>query len=519
MPFFLLLLLALACFPERWPQPLAWVGIPDGDPWLFAALTWGGVLLLVADAAEIAWRTRHDLSCSPLLREETLHRFAVWRQYHGYALYLFFELAVFVCGWGWTVQTWLTPADSGLMWPGAELLVLAPFFVPLACSWFFYYDAERAAHRTGPPSEALQPFWGRGAYVGFHLRQNLALIAAPLVLLLADKGLRRALPPGQYDWIFTTLSAVLLVTVFVGLPWILRLALGLRPLPPGPMRDRLERCARRLHFRCSNILLWNTHGGVANAMVAGIVPWLRYVLLTDRLLAELTPDEVEAVFGHEIGHVKDRHMFYYLGFVILSVTVVAGLWRLAANYLIAAPPLPEPAVNWVAAPEFFMAPEPPPAPPANDWDLEVVPLFTLAGTYIFVVFGFLSRRCERQADVFGCRAVSCLQKDCAGHRSEEVLAPHGRGLCPTGIRTFIAALEKVAHVNGINRSRPGWLQSWQHSTIARRVEFLQRVLADPGLEPRFQRRVGLVKWGLLLALAATLCALGMTRGWDRLGLF
>jgi STE24 endopeptidase len=121
-----------------------------------------------------------------------------------------------------------------------------------------------------------------------------------------------------------------------------------------------------------------------------------------------------------------------------------------------------------------------------------------------VVFGFLSRRCERQADVYGCRAVSCTRPDCGGHEAGTELAARGRGLCPTGIRTFIDALEKVARLNGISRDNPGWLSSWQHSTIARRVEFLQGVLADRSLEPRFQRRVALVKWGLFLGLVAAL---------------
>src|SRR5206468_11439789 len=121
--------------------------------------------------------------------------------------------------------------------------------------------------------------------------------------------------------------------------------------------------------------------------------------------------------------------------------------------------------------------------------------------------GFLSRRCERQADIYGCRAVSCARSDCLDHEPGLIPSPGGKSLCPTGIRTFIHALEKVARINGISRSRPGWLQSWQHSTIASRVEFLQRVLADPSVEPRFQRTVFLVKWGLLIVLVGALCAL------------
>src|SRR5262249_36779304 len=115
----------------------------------------------------------------------------------------------------------------------------------------------------------------------------------------------------------------------------------------------------------------------------------------------------------------------------------------------------------------------------------------------------LSRRCERQADIYGCRAVSCGRPDCTDHDSAPLPASGG-ALCPTGIRTFVHALEKVAALNGISPSKPGWLQSWQHSTIDRRVRFLQEMLVDSALEPRFQRRVGIVKWALMIALIAVL---------------
>jgi hypothetical protein len=300
-------------------------------------------------------------------------------------------------------------------------------------------------------------------------------------LLVLQKGLHRLVPAADDEWnlLLTVAGAPLALVVFVCIPWILRLVLGLRPLPEGPLRSRLLATAKRLNFRFSNILLWDTRGGVANAMVAGILPLPRYVLLTDRLIADLTPEEVEAVFGHEIGHVKHRHMLYYLSFLLLSLTVLG-----------------------LGMKDFL-----PQELSIERQDLAVIPLVGALGAYIFLVFGFLSRRCERQADIYGCRAVSCSRRDCLDHAEGVELAPAGRGLCPTGIRTFIDALEKVAFLNGISRDRPGWLQSWQHSTIARRVDFLQQVLKDPTLEPRFQRRVGFVKWALLLALSAGLAVL------------
>ena len=45
-------------------------------------------------------------------------------------------------------------------------------------------------------------------------------------------------------------------------------------------------------------------------------------------------------------------------------------------------------------------------------------------------------------------------------------------------------------------------------------EFLERMLEDPTVEPRFQRMVGWVKWGLLVGLVAATVILGTTLGWD-----
>src|ERR1700737_3124554 len=96
----------------------------------------------------------------------------------------------------------------------------------------------------------------------------------------------------------------------------------------------------------------------------------------------------------------------YLGFLFISLAVVARLWALAASHLL---DLPAPV----------------------DQSLEMLPLFAILGGDIFVVFGFLSRRCERQADIFGCRAVSCAHGDCPGRGPDRAVPP---GLQPLGVR-------------------------------------------------------------------------------------
>jgi STE24 endopeptidase len=484
MPFLLLLILTPPCLQESWPDP----GFGMDSPVRTACLTWTAVALAVAVAVVWALRVRVQLAHDPNQRDLWLQRYGPWRVYHLFLLAGVYGVALYVLGWGWAVQHFL---HMGTVPPGGELLVLAPFIVGLGLSWLCFYEIERALHDAAGLRDR---YWTRREYLGHQARHNLALVLIPVVLLIGLKSLRWLAVDASPIWggLITGLSIALAIGVLVAMPWLLRLLLGLKPLPEGPLRTRLLAAARRLHFRCSNILLWDTRGGIANALVAGVFPVLRYVVLTDRLAAELSADEIEAVFGHEVGHVKHRHMFYYLGFLLTSVGAV---WAVVAIYVL---------------PHFDDVPS-----LSNRGDLAVLALIGLLGAYIFVVFGFVSRSCERQADLFGCRAVSCMRTDCQGHEGA-ALPPGGAGLCPTGIRTFIAALEKVCDLNGISRDRPGLLQSWQHSTPARRVGFLQRVMADPATAPRFQRVTTVVKGVLLASLVAVLLVLGQLHGWGKL---
>src|SRR5262249_39725925 len=159
-------------------------------------------------------------------------------------------------GWGWAVQSEAVHGRGAEMLPGAELFILAPFLVGLVLSWAAFYDAERALHDTSV-IESSEPFQPRVTYVLFHIRHNLALMFAGLLLLLVLKGVNRAFPEtrsGPWMLAVTLGGAVLAGAVIIGMPWLLRFALGLTPMPPCPLRERLESTARRLHFRCSNIL-------------------------------------------------------------------------------------------------------------------------------------------------------------------------------------------------------------------------------------------------------------------------
>src|SRR5262249_40450863 len=141
--------------------------------------------------------------------------------------------------------------------------------------------------------------------------------------------------------------------------------------------------------------------------------------------------------------------------------------------------------------------------------VEAVVLLALLGLYFWLVFGHLSRRFERQADVFGSKVVSCDLPSCPPHTDldGDLLSRSDRGraptLCPIGIRIFSDALATVARANGLERT---W-RSWRHGSIASRISFLEG-LRDSEQERRFQREVRRLRWALGIGLTLALVIAG-----------
>lgn len=477
MPIVLTLFLVLCCSPVTWPTP-AW-----GDRPLVSVLVTAGLLALpllrLLFAAGRALRLIHE----PFRQSEALIPYGMLRGRIQIRLMMAFALALIWGGWGDTARSVFAQADGRLL-PGAELLVVAPFLLSLLASWLIAYPVERAIRRAPRLPD----------YLLLQFRQQVALALLPLGLIVIEQGVVRFFPTLIEQGWFQFASGLGLIGLLALAPWLMRWLLGWRVMPDGPVRRRLLATARRLKLRFSDLLLWPTHGMTANAMVAGLLPRPRYVLMTDRLIYELSPDELDTVLGHEIGHVRHRHMTLYIFFIVASVTAMSGLLGLAERWS-------GPGSLWERS-----------AASLGDWSSPLTMIGMAA--YVLFAFGFISRRCEREADLFGCRAVSCGKPDCDGHGPGEVLESVDIATppCPTSIATFCTALERVAVVNGMHRSKPGWFSSWQHATIAERVEFLERVRRDPAVAVAFGRRMRRFKVGLVVGLTATLMLIGWLSG-------
>ena len=393
-------------------------------------------------------------------------------------------MAVF--GWMIFDRGWPSIVLDAWGWRGAvlvdDLIIIAPFLLMQLGYWWGTYYGERAIQGLS--------IAGSGHAVARHLylkeRQSLALIL-PIVSLFVIRNdvIGRLWPTWERNpWSEPVDLAVLGVGILLISPLFVRLAWPTPSLPDGPLRRRLETIARRSGFRFTDILVWDTDHLMVNACVTGVLPQYRYVLLSDALIDSLGPLEIAAVFGHEAGHVAHRHLPFFLFFFVGCLTL-----------LTLASPLFSGLEAWIAAvPGLDLK-----SLPTLQGVIESVLALGSVGVVFWLVFGQVSRRFERQADVFGCKAVSCGLTNCPPHLDFEDDEPRRQAradssdLCPGGIRIFSEALASVARQNGIDPTA----RSWRHGSIADRIDFLHKLIEAPEREAAFQNQPPLVPLGPL----------------------
>lgn len=90
---------------------------------------------------------------------------------------------------------------------------------------------------------------------------------------------------------------------------ILPLFNKLTPLPEGELRTRLMDLANRTGFKASTVEVidGSKRSGHSNAYFTGFGRFRRIVLF-DTLISQLTPEELEAVLAHEVGHYRRGHI-------------------------------------------------------------------------------------------------------------------------------------------------------------------------------------------------------------------
>lgn len=413
---------------------------------------------------------------------------------------------------GWVLNCMLAAMMSGLLlftgwleivrsdwglgrWPlVAEMVVLCPFLAAMLAAWICLYPTELEIRSAvgavfdQQRGEAPKP-WRLPTYLIYKIRHQILTVLIPMAGVLLCKYLVQRwrdeiVAALNIAWAPDALLGLMAATVLVAAPVMLRYLWATRPLPPGPLRDRLEALCRRVGLRYREILVWDSQNLVVNAAVMGLFSPVRYILLSDGMLFTMSERQIEAVFGHEAGHVRRHHLLFFGIFALLSMLIVGGMLELL--------------VRWTPLRH-------------QEGLLQLLALAALTGIW-GLAFGFISRKFERQADLYGVRCVTeplaeC-ERHCLLHARDEVIAqddasvrpahnpggptPHA-AVCSSAVRLFGRTLTEVAHLNGI----PLDANSWRHGSIQSRCDLLVRFAHDPMALIRFESGVERIKAILL----------------------
>lgn len=381
-------------------------------------------------------------------------------------------LVIAILGVGWLAAIRQATGDLvGL----DEAIALSPLVAVYAIGWWAFYPIERRMRealvlRTLDDGGPMYPIPSRARYVGLMLRQHVGFALLPMLLLLSIGEFSPQLvewtgvSPQEHE-LFTALAfaaqASGVALLFLLMPVLLRLVWDTVPIGEGRLGDRLRAMCARHRLGVRRLLLWRTGGLVLNGAVVGLIPGLRYILLTDALVDRLSEREIEAVTAHEAAHVLKHHMIWLVVALLGSVLAGGILTQLAVEAFTDL----HPGVGVGAA-------------------------IVLAGSLAlaYAVFGAVSRRFERQADAFAAREMSLM----AGIPPD--LSSATEQSAPTftsaGVDAMVLALSRVSTFNGVAPER----FTWRHGSISSRIASLRALVGHPLNRATPDRAARIAKW-------------------------
>ncbi len=338
---------------------------------------------------------------------------------------------------------------------------LAVFFSYLFLMWIGGYKSYAAVfNKHGSPA----------AFVLANFRFNLPIVLPWIALglmydllnLIPYPEIGKLLESLWGDIIFLGLFLVLVLLFF---PPLVRRLWNCTKMERGPLRDHLQEFCSRHNFN-ADLYIWPLYEGrILTAGVLGLMPGLRYIMLTPALIQNLNRDELEAVMVHEMGHVKYLHLLLYV-LLIAGFSLFAGFLAEPILYFSL-------SMDWV----FSLMAQDIVSAETLIAIIGGVPLLIMLLFYFRFVFGYFIRNFERQADLFVFKVLG-------------------------NSRALISAFHKIVLASGQKADKP----NWHHFGIAERIAHLELCERDPSWISRQDRKVrkSLVAYILILTAAIAL---------------
>lgn len=211
---------------------------------------------------------------------------------------------------GWFPNIWL---KNGL-YVVILSIVYTILFLPLS-----YYEGYILEHRFKLSTQSVKT-WVKDKLKSFGVSLVFSLIIFEITYLL----LRHT---GNYWWIWAGFLWIIFSIILNKIAPILLIPIffKLTPLKNTELAEKLKSMAEKVGAKIVGIFEIDLSRKTkkANAAFTGIGNTKR-ILLADTLLNEFTPEEIEVILAHELGHYYYKHIWKLLGLGVISTFI--GLW-------------------------------------------------------------------------------------------------------------------------------------------------------------------------------------------------
>ncbi|KAF8576739.1 hypothetical protein K439DRAFT_1397128 [Ramaria rubella] len=198
-------------------------------------------------------------------------------------------------------------------------------------------------------------------------------------------------------WLMGFLIAFQMLMVFIYPTWIQPLFNKLSPLPAGNLRTKIEALASGLKFPLKHLyeIDGSKRSSHSNAYFFGL-PWSKHIVVFDTLIKQSTPEEVEAVLAHELGH------WYYMHPTKLLLVSQIHIFSILAVFppFLHSPPLLR-SFDFSASVES--------TPPILVSFLLSQMILSPFETFVSMGMNAISRKFEWEADAFACELHDKLE--------------------------------------------------------------------------------------------------------------
>ncbi|MCP5108280.1 MAG: M48 family metalloprotease, partial [bacterium] len=322
---------------------------------------------------------------------------------------------------------------------------LAVFMLHLSIVWYWGFRSMGDILELGDSPKN---------YVRSNIKFNLVILIPWLIFSFVYDVAGRFFP-GVEEIIATPLFreiffAVFLVTIAIFTPLLIVRLWECKPMPPSPLKDKILAFCNSQGVKFKGVMTWNALGkSLVTAGVMGVAAPFRYLMITPALMDILDEDETMAVVSHEVGHVKKKHLIFYLVFFMGFIIVSGNIQDWILDFFL----------TTSFGLEMIFTPD-------GNVNVELIGLVSIPILLLFFVgyfryvFGYFMRNFERQADGF------CFNS----------------GIDPNHL---ISSFMKL----GVRVGDDGKKPNWHHYNLSQRIDFIRKGMDDRKVIARHDRKV------------------------------